>query len=66
MNRLLIHLDQWRPHAVVVDGLSRREAAKRFGVHCNTITKMLSFSVLRISLSNDGRACDSPWSRMRD
>ena len=32
-------------HAVMVDGLSRREAAKRFGVHRNTITKMLSFSV---------------------
>jgi transposase len=28
--------------AVMVDGLSRREAAKRFGVHRNTITKMLS------------------------
>ena len=27
--------------AVMVDGLSRREAAKRFGVHRNTITKML-------------------------
>ena len=35
-------------HAVMVDGLSRREAAKRFGVHRNTITKMLSFSVPRI------------------
>jgi hypothetical protein len=31
--------------AVMVDRLSRREAAKRFGVHRNTITKMLSFSV---------------------
>jgi transposase len=31
--------------AVMVDGLSRREAAKRFGVHRNTITKMLSFPV---------------------
>jgi transposase len=31
--------------AVMVEGLSRREAAKRFGVHRNTITKMLSFSV---------------------
>ena len=30
--------------AVMVDGLSRRQAAK-FGVHRNTITKMLSFSV---------------------
>ena len=29
----------------LVDGLSRREAAKRIGVHRNTITKMLSFSV---------------------
>jgi transposase len=32
-------------HAVMIDGLARREAAKRFGVHRNTITKMLSFSV---------------------
>jgi transposase len=30
--------------AVMVDGLSRREAAKRFGVHRNTITKMLQYS----------------------
>jgi len=30
---------------VMIDGLSRKEAAKRFGVHRNTITKMLSFSV---------------------
>ena len=31
--------------AVMVDGLSRREATKRFGVHRNTISKMLQFSV---------------------
>ena len=31
--------------AVMIEGLSRREAAKRFGVHRNTITKMLSFPV---------------------
>ena len=31
--------------AVMADGLSRREAAKRFGVHRNTISKMLQFSV---------------------
>ena len=31
--------------AVMVDGLSRREAAKRFGVHRNTISKMPQFSV---------------------
>jgi transposase len=31
--------------AVMVDGLSRREAARRFGVHRNTIAKMLQFSV---------------------
>lgn len=31
--------------AVMVEGLSRREAAKQFGVHRNTITKMLEFSV---------------------
>ena len=33
--------------AVMVDGLSRWEAAKRFGVHRNTISKMLQFSVLQ-------------------
>ena len=27
--------------AVMVDGLSRREVARRFGVHRNTISKML-------------------------
>ncbi len=31
--------------AVMVDGLSHREAARRFGVHRNTISKMLQFSV---------------------
>ena len=31
--------------AVMVDGLSRREVARRFGVHRNTISKMLQFSV---------------------
>jgi transposase len=31
--------------AVMVDGLSQREAARRFGVHRNTIGKMLQFSV---------------------
>ena len=31
--------------AVMIEGLSRREAATRFGVHRNTITKMLAFPV---------------------
>ena len=31
--------------AVMVDGPSRREVARRFGVHRNTISKMLQFSV---------------------
>ena len=31
--------------AVQVEGLSQREAARRFGVHRNTIAKMLQFSV---------------------
>jgi transposase len=31
--------------AVMVDGLSRREAARRFGFHRNTISKMLQFPV---------------------
>ena len=31
--------------AVMADALSRREAAKRFGVHRNTITKMLQYSI---------------------
>ena len=34
--------------AVMVDELSRREAAKRFGVHRNTISNMLQFSVLQV------------------
>jgi hypothetical protein len=33
-------------NAVIVDGLSRRKAAKRFGVHGSTISKMLRFSAL--------------------
>ena len=33
--------------AVMVDGLSRREAAIRFGVHRNTITKMLGVAPFR-------------------
>ncbi|MSO70381.1 MAG: IS21 family transposase [Alphaproteobacteria bacterium] len=31
--------------AVMADGLSRRDAAKQFGVHRNTISKMLEFAV---------------------
>ena len=31
--------------AVMVDGVSRREASMRFGIHRNTIAKMLQFSV---------------------
>lgn len=31
--------------AVMADGLSRREAAKQFGVHRNTVSKMLQFSI---------------------
>ena len=31
--------------AVMIEGLSRREASRRFGVHRNTIAKMLQFSV---------------------
>jgi transposase len=31
--------------AVIADGLSRRDAAKQFGVHRNTIAKMLQFSI---------------------
>ena len=31
--------------AVMIEGLSRREAAWHFGVHRNTITKMIQYSV---------------------
>jgi transposase len=31
-------------HAVMIDGLSARESARRFGVHRNTISKMLQYS----------------------
>ena len=40
--------------AVMVEGLSRREAAKRFGVHRNTITKMLQYPVPPVE-ENTGR-----------
>jgi transposase len=32
-------------HACHVEGLSQREAARRFGIHRNTVRKMLTFSV---------------------
>jgi predicted DNA-binding protein (UPF0251 family) len=40
-----VELDAGIRCAVMVHGLSRREAAKRFGVHRNTFPKMLQFSV---------------------
>jgi transcriptional regulator with XRE-family HTH domain len=39
------HDDAKIRRAAMVDGLSRREAAKRFGVHRNTISKMLQLSI---------------------
>jgi len=44
--------------AVMVEGLSRREAAKQFGVHRNTITKMLEFSI-----PPGYRRCERPASK---
>ena len=32
-------------HAVMIDGLSQREAARRFGIDPRTVKKMLSYSV---------------------
>ena len=32
-------------HACHVEGLSLREAARRFGLHRNTVRKMLAFAV---------------------
>ena len=32
-------------HACHVEGLSQREAARRFGIHRSTVRKMLAFSV---------------------
>ena len=32
-------------HACHIEGLSQREAARRFGIHRNTVRKMLAFSV---------------------
>src|SRR5215218_11370975 len=32
-------------NACHVEGLSLREAARRFGLHCNTVRKMLAFAV---------------------
>ena len=35
--RAFVERAEQKPNAVMVDGLSRREAAKRFGVHRNTV-----------------------------
>jgi hypothetical protein len=32
-------------HAVMIDGLSQREAARRFGIDPRTVKRMLSYSV---------------------
>ena len=32
-------------HAVQIEGLSRREAARRFGIDPRTVAKMMAFSV---------------------
>ena len=32
-------------HAVMIDGLSQREAARHFGIDPRTVKKMLSYSV---------------------
>ena len=32
-------------HAVMIEGLSQREAARRFGIDPRTVRKMLSYSV---------------------
>ena len=37
-------------HAVMIDGLSQREAARRFGIGPRTVKKMLSYSVGAVSL----------------
>jgi len=42
---LIVELYGGIRRAVMVDGLSCREATKRFGVHRKTISKMLQFSV---------------------
>ncbi len=36
-------------HAVQIEGLSRREAARRFGIDPRTVAKMLVFSVPHVS-----------------
>jgi DNA-binding transcriptional regulator LsrR (DeoR family) len=36
--------------AVYVEGMSRREAARRFGIDPRTVAKMLAFSVRRPNL----------------
>src|SRR5215210_2629333 len=43
-------------HACQVEGLSQREAARRFGLHRKTVRKMLAFSVVPGSLRNKKRA----------
>jgi transposase len=49
--------------AVMVDGLSRREAARRFGIHRNTITKMLQFSVSRPATGAANGRLRRSWAR---
>ena len=36
-------------YAVQIEGLSRREAGRRFGIDPRTVAKMMAFSVPRIS-----------------
>ena len=36
-------------HAVQIEGLSRREAARRFGIDPRTVAKMMAFSVLHLT-----------------
>ena len=41
----------------MVEGLSRREAAKRFGVHRNTITKMLQYTNFHLAIGGANGSC---------
>ena len=50
--------------AVYVEGLSRREAARRFGIDPRTVAKMLAFSVPPgyLDLTRFGRRCGAWFS----
>ena len=50
-------------YAVQIEGLSRREAARQFGIDPRTVAKMLAFSVPP-DTGGAGRRCVRSWIRL--